>query len=524
MAMFRPSMLTDYPPEIIAKKDDQEALAYEKIKEHLSDRFWRMNHLYFIINDKGEKVRFVMNGAQEQLFRNMWWRNVILKARQRGITTFVMILMLDAILFNSNVSCAVIAQGRQEAADLFSKKIMFAYDNLPPWLLRQRPTDKCSTSEIRLNNNSGIIVSTSARSATFQYLHISEYGKICRKWPDKAEEVKTGSLPAARAGITFIESTAEGREGHFYEITIAALKLVLSATRLTRLDYKSFFFPWWDEPANALSDEDADATVIPSRHVEYFYEMEQKRGIELTHNQQAWYVKEEAIQGDKMKQEHPSFPEEAFEQTTEGCYFRTQFTRIYESKRITKVPHQPAIPVDTWWDIGMKDPMTIWFTQTVGRQIHVIDFYMNSGEGFEHYGNYLKTKKYNYGSHYGPHDLAVREIGPSMSRIKSAAKHGIRFEDPPKSGSYSKQDAIEASRIALDVCWFDEAKCSEGVAALEKYSKKWNRSLGAWGDKPIHCDPSDAFQTLAMAHPMFAERKSQFRRKTVHRSSRSLGR
>ena len=516
----------DQVPEFQSELDDSEQLAYDDIKTLLSDRKWRLNNLYYITTDCGKKIKFKMNRAQSQLYKRLWWKNIVLKARQRGISTFVMILMLDAILFNSNVSCAVIAQGQKEALDLFEKKIKFAYENLPPWLLRQRPTEKCSASEIRLNNKSSIIVSTSARSGTFQYLHISEYGKICKKWPDKAEEIKTGSLPAARAGITIIESTAEGRYGIFHDMSQTALKMQKAGTKHTRLDYRLFFFPWWDEEANELSDEDTLATVITDRHFQYFYKLEQERGIELTANKKAWYVKEEAIQGDKMKQEHPSYPEEAFEQATEGTYFATQFAKIYEENRITRVPYQSALPVDTWWDLGMKDPMTIWFTQDVGREIHVIDFYAASGEGFEHFGKYLASKKYHYRRHYGPHDLAVREQGPSISRIKSALKYGIKFEPPPKNGSYSKQEAIEASRVALGLCWFDQSKCEFGIKALESYQKKWNDTLGCWSDSHLHnwaSDPADAFQTLAMAHPLFSTPKNQNRPKQTKRSSRMRG-
>lgn len=49
------------------------------------------------------------------------------------------------------------------------------------------------------------------RSGTLNYLHISEYGKICAKFPDKAREIRTGALNTIQAGqIAWIESTAEG--------------------------------------------------------------------------------------------------------------------------------------------------------------------------------------------------------------------------------------------------------------------------------------------------------------------------
>ena len=63
----------------------------------------------------------------------------------------------------------------------------------------------------------------SLRSGTLQYLHVSEYGKICAKFPDKAREVRTGALNTVdKNGIVFIESTAEGQDGHFFELCQAA--------------------------------------------------------------------------------------------------------------------------------------------------------------------------------------------------------------------------------------------------------------------------------------------------------------
>jgi hypothetical protein len=106
-------------------------------------------------------------------------------------------------------------------------------------------------------------------------------------------------------------------------------------------------------------------------------------------DQKAWYVKKQNVQGDDMKRQHPSTPEEAFEASVEGAYYATQFTKIRKEGRITKVPFNSAVLVDTWWDLGIDDSMAIWFTQDVGREIHVIRYYENSGEGFEFYRDLL---------------------------------------------------------------------------------------------------------------------------------------
>ena len=75
----------------------------------------------------------------------------------------------------------------------------------------------CLHRELQLSNGVTLHVGTSMRSSTLQLLHISEFGKICAKFPNKARQIVTGSLNALAPGqYVFIESTAEGREGYFY--------------------------------------------------------------------------------------------------------------------------------------------------------------------------------------------------------------------------------------------------------------------------------------------------------------------
>jgi hypothetical protein len=63
--------------------------------DQFSKRLWRLNNLYFIADKQGRRVKFQMNSAQEARYREMHNQNVILKARQRGFTTFIQLFMLD---------------------------------------------------------------------------------------------------------------------------------------------------------------------------------------------------------------------------------------------------------------------------------------------------------------------------------------------------------------------------------------------------------------------------------------------
>ena len=52
-----------------------------ELEQLLSDPYWRLNNLYQIRDQNGKKIRFQMNWAQEQLYKELWYLNVILKAR-----------------------------------------------------------------------------------------------------------------------------------------------------------------------------------------------------------------------------------------------------------------------------------------------------------------------------------------------------------------------------------------------------------------------------------------------------------
>jgi hypothetical protein len=101
----------------------------------LNDPLWRLNNLYWIIDKSGNKSLFKLNWAQEKLYHDMWYCNLILKARQLGISTFISLLFLDRCLFNSNQHAGIIAHTREDAEAMF-RRVKFAYDSLLPELYR----------------------------------------------------------------------------------------------------------------------------------------------------------------------------------------------------------------------------------------------------------------------------------------------------------------------------------------------------------------------------------------------------
>jgi hypothetical protein len=497
-----------YKDEITADNEvsERQKLWFGGIVSKLKLQRWRLNHLYDIVDDKGKVLRFKMRMAQKLLYLGMHYLNIILKSRQHGITTFICLFFLDTCLFNSNTHACIIAHNKDDAKDFFTKKILFAYNNLHPLIRKNITAERASTSELVFSNGSSIRVTTSGRSGTYQLVHVSEFGKICAKYPHKAEEIVTGTLNAVHPGqLVFIESTAEGREGKFYDMTDSAMKDQAAKLHLTKLDWKFFFFGWFDNPLNQLDKIEAKRVIITDRMKKYFEKVETALRRLIPIEYKAWYIKKERDQGELMLREHPSTPAEAFLQSIKGVYYAKQMLWLRKRDRMCKVPFTPHYPVDTWWDIGFNDTNSIWFVQTIGQMIHVINYYEDYNEGLGFYAELLREYtvkyKYNYGVHYTPHDVGVHDYSIGRTRQSFAKDYGLILR---RVDRLSRESGIEAVRKLLPYCVFDLEMCDDGLKTLESYRKEWDDKKATYRDTPYHdwaSNGADAFRTGAQVHP-----------------------
>ena len=191
----------------------------------------------------------------------------------------------------------------------------------------------------------------------------------------------------------------------------------------------------------------------------------------------------------------------SFEAAVKGAIYARELMRAREDGRVTTVPYDPALPVDTDWDLGVGDSTAIWFSQsTYSGEVRLIDYYENSGVGLQHYVNLLRLKPYAYGTHNAPHDIEVRELSTGVSRRQTAAGLGIFYQVVPQ---HSLEDGIHASRMLIPRCWFDETKCAQGIEALQHYRWDVNTRINEFKPLPVHdwsSHGSDAFRGLAFRH------------------------
>lgn len=185
-----------------------------------------------------------------------------------------------------------------------------------------------------------------------------------------------------------------------------------------------------------------------------------------------------------------------------GAYYAELIARAYRDGRVGHVPHEEALTVDTWWDLGINDRMSIWFSQSVGQEIRIIDYMEGSGQGLAHYIQKMKAKPYVYGRHTAPHDIEVRELTNGKSRRDTAMGLGVDFNVAPRLPIH---DGIDAVRTLFGRFWFDSEKCREGLNALKNYRKQYDEKRKTYSNQPYHdwsSNGADAFRTLATALDM----------------------
>jgi hypothetical protein len=227
------------------------------------------------------------------------------------------------------------------------------------------------------------------------------------------------------------------------------------------------------------------------------------------------YVPEEVVEEDRRS----GMSEEMIQQeyycdwtaNSQGFYYLKYMTQILENGQITRVPHNPELPVDTWWDLGVSDSTAIWFSQIVGKEIHLIDFFQSNSIGLEEYAKELQRKPYVYSKHHFPHDITQTEFGTGRTRYEVA--EGLFGNDKldiiPK---IPLEDGINAVRVLLPRCYFDKEKCEAGINGLQNYHREWDTRLLEYKNKPVHdwaSHPADSFRYFATGLTM--PRKKSFR-------------
>lgn len=184
----------------------------------------------------------------------------------------------------------------------------------------------------------------------------------------------------------------------------------------------------------------------------------------------------------------------------QGAVYKEQLIAAEKEGRITRVPYDASRPVDTFWDLGFGDNVSIWFAQSVGFEFRLIDFVSESLKDIGYYLAELSKRPYNYRTAFLPHDARAKTLaagGRSVQQLVEAGGYKVRIVP-----SLSLVDGMAAVRTIFNRCWFDQEKCAEGIQALKHYRYEYDEQLGTFKRDPLHdwsSHPADAFRYFAVS-------------------------
>jgi len=193
----------------------------------------------------------------------------------------------------------------------------------------------------------------------------------------------------------------------------------------------------------------------------------------------------------------------SFDASVQGAYYADALEAAERDGRLCRLPVEPTVAVDAWWDLGIDDATAIWLVQDVGRERRVIDYIEVSGEGLPQIVGRLQARGYRYGRQVLPHDARVRELGTGVSRVETLEALGLR--DIEIVDAQPVADGINAVRLMMAKCWFDTERCARGIEALKQYRREWDGKRQVWRERPRHdwtSHAADAFRYGATARPI----------------------
>lgn len=195
-----------------------------------------------------------------------------------------------------------------------------------------------------------------------------------------------------------------------------------------------------------------------------------------------------------------------------GAIYANELRLCEEQGRIGKFPYNPALPVDTGWDLGDSDLCAIWFLQRSMGQYRVIDYVEDNHKPLSHYLSVLEAKGYKYGKDYFPWDASSKMLVGSLE--ETMRTRGRTVQVMPRQ---PRAAGIDATREMLGTCWFNEATTLDGLQRLRYYRQAPTQIIDpvsgqpAMSVQPVHDQNShgaDAFRTIAMGYKRPAPKKA----------------
>lgn len=204
-----------------------------------------------------------------------------------------------------------------------------------------------------------------------------------------------------------------------------------------------------------------------------------------------------------------------FDAAIEGTFYADQIQELEMIGQISSDAgkYNPRQKVYVAADLGFSDSTAFWFWQPRADGFAIINYYENQGMKLPHYLKMLDACGYDYHTIYLPHDAKAETLQTSRSTVEQVQDHfhktETRIDLVPK---LAVQHGIDAARLILPQCYFNQVKCFAGIEALRAYRRKFDEVKKVFDDKPLHdwaSDGADAFRYFALSCRGLPEKKKK---------------
>lgn len=196
----------------------------------------------------------------------------------------------------------------------------------------------------------------------------------------------------------------------------------------------------------------------------------------------------------------------SFDSAVVGAYYGQELELAHHDpdtglRRIGSVPHDPSLPVSTYWDLGLDDATAVWFAQMTGKEIRLIEYQeWTQTPLLQVAAEVMQRTRYVYEAHVLPHDAQARDMTTGRTREEALRAVLGRIQIAPR---LDVADGINAVRTLFSRMWFDEKACAQGIECLRNYAKKWDEKRKVFEERPFHnwaSHGADAMRYLAVTY------------------------
>jgi hypothetical protein len=460
----------------------RKAAEAEQVAKLLADPMWRLKNLYHIKSeDTGAVVKFTPYPEQIEVFNAVindgHKRIIIPKARRRGMSTGIDVMMLDQAMTIAGFEGGIVDRNQADASKKLENIIKTSFENLPPFILEDTKVIKNNDDRLSFqvggDTTSNIYAATGYRGGNCNFLHVSEWGWIQCEDAKRSEEIQTGAIQAARKGQIIVETTWKGgKHGHLWDYMEQSI-LTDDEDKHSR-SWRHMFFPWHTDSAYTFES----TMKIRKECEDYFQELEHIHNIPLTIGQKRWYQEEAWPLRNNRFGEYPSTLEECFKSPMAGVIYDEEMAAVLASRRITTIPVEKGLPVFASFDLGLDDATSFPFIQVVGKEIRVVGYYVSHRESIPHYGevikNWMAKKEVQDMRILLPHDGGRKSLETGKTLVQAFQEMGFKsVQAIPRITSVWA--GINYVKDTFPYIWFDKN-------ALQKHHSRGSKKFPSLGE------------------------------------------